>query len=246
METTYLRHHCVSQALFGLIQSLSRTAVSQTIDAPLRQMAAEIYEHGKPVWDNFLAERMRSNLGTRSHAENITQQDGLFGNPTLLFEHPGISDQNVIKSGLGPASNVISPQTVEWPKMIFKGQQFNAHSYSRTGHACYAIVTLQGLERVARICHITQTRREDVKPTVVLICQLFQPLHDLVIDQWARLRFGFLVQDQTEPGHYHIFQNALLSAVVLTPTVIDGHNLLIAARHSMVRPCNSLTMLLFS
>lgn len=241
METTYLLHHCKSQALEGLINSLPLLATSSTIDAPLRELAKKLYDGGRAIWDNYQAEKMRSNLGLRGASEIVLRQDNLLGKSRALDTSPKFSP-DVLQAKSGPASGIITRQSSDWEKLIWNGQEFHAYAYLPSG--CYAVVRLKdkNIHRIARICHITQTTTVTEAPEhieeriVVLVCELFSPVtDDTVEDMWAKLHLGFLVQRSVEVGFYHLFLDNVVSGVVLTPTIIGPHHLLVAVPHDKVR-----------
>lgn len=245
METTYLLHHCESQALEGLINSLPLLAVSPTIDPPLQQMAKQLYDSGKAIWDNYQAEKVRSNLGLRSASENFIRQDNLFGKSQVLSECLSL-DPEILRPNSSPASGIVTLRSSHWGKMIWNGQEFHAFAYLRSGyHAVVQLDNNKSIHRVARICHITQTTNRAETETiqmsnVVLICQLYKAKEDTLKDMWAELHLGFLVHNIVEVGYYHIFPDNIVSSVVLTPTTIGTHDLLVAVPHNKVRhdlPC---------
>lgn len=245
MESTYLHHHCESQALTGLINSLRENATSETVDPPLQEMAKDLYESGKELWENFQLEKTRSNIGTRSLSENIRRHDGLSGTPHTLLECRELGEVKVVlKSTNGPASGLVSLRSLDWPKMIWRGQEFHAFVHSRedSGSGCLAIIQIangKAPDRVARIHWIVQTGvrggvGEGEERRIVLICQLYPSLGNLVRDVWATLGFGFLTRRPIDPTYYHFYQEQVVSALVFTPTTIYRHELMIALTHSKV------------
>ena len=75
--------------------------------------------------------------------------------------------------------------------------------------------------RVARIFRITQTRLSapDIEAThrqeenvIVLICQLFAPHPNTVVDMWALLGNGFLVSTQIDLTYQHLRPEQIVSS----------------------------------
>lgn len=181
---------------------------------------------------------MRSNIGSRIASENVRLEDGLVGSPKPL------TDRDLIAIAPNLTGNEF-----EWPKMIWRGQEYNARAHSRNG--CYAIVhatdaTGQRTQQVVQIQHIVRTPRTldvnlgqsqeaaDSPGPVLLLCNRFEAPCG-IRDVWSELQLGFLVQSKAQKELCVVLQSQVRCAPVLSPTTIDGMELLVALPHDKVR-----------